>query len=279
MRQSNRQQVSVCFHLRPRCAGRQMHRNNVEADSPFHYWKFALYNVFVDDIVEELEDQFIVLKTNLYGTAVNSNESAKIAADDQSIIKHSYELDINGDAFDMECSRWKTRWSGEQNPPSTFTTTLDALGAELYLTSSSFYSFEDSSDYCHCWNIFQLHEKSRNISSSYHDRYQAYFIGPYSYPLWFQGRCQLCNWLLQWEEKQKNQTDLNGNSLTLNNFDMPRTLFLIPKCKTDWEHLQVSWANGRVLCVSSVHKEEYQYSPVNKERIQNTWWMHQAFEV
>ena len=33
-----------------------------EADSPFHYWKFALYNVFVDNIVEELEDQFIVPK-------------------------------------------------------------------------------------------------------------------------------------------------------------------------------------------------------------------------
>ena len=47
---------------KPRCAGRQMHRNDVEADSQCHYWKFALYNVFVDNIVEELEDRFIFSK-------------------------------------------------------------------------------------------------------------------------------------------------------------------------------------------------------------------------
>ena len=35
---------------KPRCAGRQMHRNNVEAASQFHYWKFVLYNVFVDKL-------------------------------------------------------------------------------------------------------------------------------------------------------------------------------------------------------------------------------------
>ena len=45
---------------KPRRSGRQMHRHNVAADSPFHYWKFALHNVFVDNIVEELEGQFIV---------------------------------------------------------------------------------------------------------------------------------------------------------------------------------------------------------------------------
>ena len=42
------------------------------------------------------------------------------------------EPDINGDAFDMDCRGWKARWSGEQKPPSTMTTTLDVLDAELY---------------------------------------------------------------------------------------------------------------------------------------------------
>ena len=117
---------------KPRRAGRQMHRNNVEADSPFHYWKFALYNVFVDNIVEELEDQFIVTKPTFTAQLLIPTNLHKMAANDQLIIKHAYEPDINGDAFDMECRRWKARWSGEQNPPSTLTTTLDALDAELY---------------------------------------------------------------------------------------------------------------------------------------------------
>ena len=127
---------------KPGCAGRQMHRNNAEADSLFQYWKFALYNVFIDDIVEELEGQFIVLKTIFIAQIVLIPTNLhKMAADDQLIIKHSYEPGINDDAFDMECSRWNTCWSGEQNPPSTFTTTLDALGAELYPSSLLFWLF------------------------------------------------------------------------------------------------------------------------------------------
>ena len=105
-------------------------------------------------------------------------------------------------------------------------------------------------------------------------------FGPPLYPSWFQGRYQLCNWLLQWEEKRENQTDLNGNTLTLNNFDMPRKLFWIPKCnRLGTPPGVLYWADGRVLCVFSVHKEEYQYYPMNKERIQNTWLMRQAFKV
>ena len=64
-----------------------MHRNNVEADSQFHYWKFALYNVFVDNIVEELEDRFIFPKPNFTAQLSISTNLHKMAAD-QLIIKH-----------------------------------------------------------------------------------------------------------------------------------------------------------------------------------------------
>ena len=103
----------------------------VEADSPFHYWKFALYNVFVDNILEELEDQSIIPKPTFTAHLLIPTNMHKMAADDQLIIKHAYEPDINGDAFDMECRPWKARCSGEQNPPSTLTTTLDALDVLL----------------------------------------------------------------------------------------------------------------------------------------------------
>ena len=57
------------------------------------------------------------------------------------------------------------------------------------------------------------------------------------------------------------QTDLNNNTLTLNNFDMPRTLFRISKCnRLGTPPGVLSWAHGRVLCVFSMHKEESVFS-------------------
>ena len=104
------------FPSKPRCGGRQMHRNNVVTDSQFHYWKFSLNNVFIDNIVEELENRFTVLKPTCTAQLSIPTNLHKIAANDQLIIKHAYEPYINGDAFYMECRRWKARWSGEQNP-------------------------------------------------------------------------------------------------------------------------------------------------------------------
>ena len=138
----------------------------VEADSPFHYWKFALYNVFVDNILEELEDQSIVPKPTFTAHLLLPTNMHKMAADDQLIIKHAYEPDINGDAFDMECRPWKAR---------CFDDHIGCFGCPV-VSKHLFHSdctFDDSSDHCHCWKIFQLHEKNQNISSSYHDRYQA----------------------------------------------------------------------------------------------------------
>ena len=62
---------------KPRCAGRQMHRNNVEADSQFHYWKFALYNVFVEKYCGRIGGQIHFPKTDLLQHSYHSNESAQ----------------------------------------------------------------------------------------------------------------------------------------------------------------------------------------------------------
>ena len=117
---------------KPRCAGRQMHRNNVEADSLVHYWQFALYNVFVDNIVEKLEDRFIFSKTDPYSTAINSNESAQHGCgwsiDHQACVwaRHQWWCILHG----MQALESPLVWGTE--PPSTLTTTLDALDAEFY---------------------------------------------------------------------------------------------------------------------------------------------------
>ena len=49
-----------------------------------------------------------------------------MAADDQFILKHAYNQDINGDAFDMECRSWKAHGYDEQSPATTLATTLVA---------------------------------------------------------------------------------------------------------------------------------------------------------
>ena len=72
--------------------------------------------MFIDNIVEELEDRFPVPKSTFTAQLSIPTNLHKMAANDQLIIKHAYEPDINGDAFYMECRRWKARWSGEQIP-------------------------------------------------------------------------------------------------------------------------------------------------------------------
>ena len=124
-----------CLYVLPsklRRAGRQMQWNNVAADSPFHYWQFALYNVLSMILWTNWKTNSLSQKPTFAAQLLIPTNLHKMAADDQLITKHAYEPYINGDAFDMECKRWKARWSGEQNPTSTLTTILDALNAELY---------------------------------------------------------------------------------------------------------------------------------------------------
>ena len=285
-RQSNWEQVSMCFHLSP---DGQMHRNNVEAASQFHYWKFVLYNVFVDNIVEELEDRFILPKPTFTAQLSILTNLHKMADDDQLIIKHAYEPDINGDAFYMECRRWKARWSGEQNPqahwrphwmPSCIQTSLSfrlffwRFQWPLPLLKDLSAPWKESKHFFELpWQIPGLvHLALLNIHRDF--RVDINSVTFFFFFLFFNSVTDSFN------EKKNGKTHFNGKTLTLNNFDVPRTLFRIPKCnRLGTPPGVLSWADGRVLCVFSVLKEEYQYYPVNKERIQNARWMHQAFKV
>ena len=150
---------------KPRRAGRQMHWNNIAADSPFPYWKFAFYNAFVDNIVEDLDDQF---------TVPNSNDSAQngcgLLIDHQACVwaRHQWWKHLTWSAGVGKPIGLRNRTPQAHWQPHWMLWMLNCIQ-----TSLLFCSFDDSSDHCHCWKIFQLDEKNENISSSYHYRYQA----------------------------------------------------------------------------------------------------------
>ena len=63
------------------------------------------------------------------------------------------------------------------------------------------------------------------------------------------------------KDKQENQTDLNSNTLTLNNFDMPITLFRIPKCnRLGTPPGVLSWAHGCVFVCSRCTTKNISFS-------------------
>ena len=137
----------------PRLAGRQIHRNNVEAHSPPHYWKFALYNVFVD--------KRLILWTNWRTKWLSQNQP----------LQHSYY-------FQRICTKWLRMvtlasimqafespllWGKE--PPKHIDDHTGCFGCWVefkHLFHSDCF-FDTSSDHYHCWKIFQLHEKNQTF--------------------------------------------------------------------------------------------------------------------
>ena len=114
------------------------------------YYRINLYNVFVNNIdrflrqwtglpifpqiAEELMNQFIVPKTDLYSTAINSNESAQNgfgwSIDHQACIRMSQTSMVMHLTWNEGVGQ--PVGLGNITPPNTLTTTLDALDAELY---------------------------------------------------------------------------------------------------------------------------------------------------
>jgi hypothetical protein len=44
----------------PRRAGRQQHRNNIQANTPSIYWKRAVYLPFLDHLVNEINEKLVM---------------------------------------------------------------------------------------------------------------------------------------------------------------------------------------------------------------------------
>ena len=174
MRQSNWQQVSMCFHLSPdvqsdRCTEIMLRQipHSIIGNSP---------------CTTRLS---IILWTNWRTNSLSPNRP----------LQHSYY-------FQRICTKWlrMINWKSsmrmsqtsmvvhliwnasvgkpaglENRTPKLIDDHIGCFGC-LVVSKHLFHSdcsFDDSSDYFHSWMIFKLHEKNQNISSSYHDRYPA----------------------------------------------------------------------------------------------------------
>ena len=122
-------------------------------------------------------------------------------------------------------------------------------------------SFDTSSDHCHCWKIFQVHEKNQLFLWATMADTRLNSLALVHIHRDFRVYINSVIDSFNEKKKQENQTNLNGKTPPLNNFDMPRTLFRISKYnRLGTPPGVLSWAHGRVLCVFWVHKEKSVFS-------------------
>lgn len=117
----------------PRQIGRQVHRENVEADNVSQYWKRAMYLPFVDHLVQELRDRLITPQERFVAEYLIPNRLAAFGEDLSNRILEEYSADISDPAeYKTEVSRWKVLWTHANEKPTTLTDTLDATVQPLY---------------------------------------------------------------------------------------------------------------------------------------------------
>ena len=117
----------------PRLAGHQQHRNNTPADSPKEYWKRALYFVFVDHILEELNTKLVDNRPRFAAQYLIPTHLSKLDVNTTEQIHEGYEVDLTcHEDFDLEIKRWKARWEGADHLPSSLTETLKHVNKDLY---------------------------------------------------------------------------------------------------------------------------------------------------
>lgn len=119
----------------PRRAGRQQHRENVEADTPSAYWRRAVYFPFLDHLVSELNE---LLVKPLPGFQAQYLIPGKLQDLSEKCVEDIYnyygdDMLMTLDEFKREVTRWRHRWPiTEDDPPQTLVETLDFADPELY---------------------------------------------------------------------------------------------------------------------------------------------------
>ena len=176
MRQSKWEQVSMCFHLSPdvqgvRCTEIMLRQipNSIIGNSP---WTTCLS---------------IILWKNWRTDSLSQNRPLQHSYQFQRIrtkwlrmINWSSSMRMSHTSMVMHLT-WNTGVGKPVGLGNRIPKLIDDHIGCWVVSKHLFHSdcsFVDSSDHRHCWKIFQLHEKNQNISSSYHDRYQALFIWP-----------------------------------------------------------------------------------------------------
>ena len=121
---------------KPRSAKRQMHRNNVEAETPFDYWKRSVYLPFIDHMISELIDGLLKPKPRFCAQYLLPRMIPQLNDDVKRAIFDVYSHDITNNmaVFQHEITMWELKW--RQTPlikrPETLLDTLDSMPCIAY---------------------------------------------------------------------------------------------------------------------------------------------------
>lgn len=118
----------------PRRCGRQVHRSNIQADTPEQYWRRVVFVPYLDSLIEELDSRFSQLSIQaIRGLCLIPVNLEQL--DDQRFndLKSYYEADMpSAKTFDQEVRLWKREWENRHNKPSSVVATLDEINANLF---------------------------------------------------------------------------------------------------------------------------------------------------
>ncbi len=104
---AQRHEIEPCM---PRCAGRQRHRENVQANTPTEYWKRALYLPLVDHLLVEMREKLVDKRNSFCGQYLIPSKIAQLTPAKVQQMYHAFEHDLcSQEGFHREVQRWVAR--------------------------------------------------------------------------------------------------------------------------------------------------------------------------
>ena len=121
---------------KPRNAGRQVHCENVPADTPSQYWKRAMYLPFMDHLLQELDTRLLVAQDRYVAPYIIPSQLTKLTPQRITQLYESFKDDMPGDQgqVESEVARWKARWQtvNVEEKPNTLDDSIQEINPDLY---------------------------------------------------------------------------------------------------------------------------------------------------
>ncbi|XP_062594197.1 zinc finger MYM-type protein 1-like [Saccostrea cucullata] len=123
----------------PRRAGRQQNRANIPAVTPSEYWRKVLFYVFIDHLVQQLEDRLLGAEQRFQAFFLLPSKIQGLTNEKVLSIFDTFKTDVVGnvETFRAEVERWKVKWQMHAVVPSSIVEVLDNTNSTLYPSISA----------------------------------------------------------------------------------------------------------------------------------------------
>ena len=120
----------------PRNPRRQQHRPNAPAQDPLAYWRINMYLIFVDHLVQEMQDRLVDGKERFLVERLIPKNIGALTQEDVLRIFETFRADLETDigGFQTEVRRWTTMWgtTNVNQKPGTLEETIQNSNHTLY---------------------------------------------------------------------------------------------------------------------------------------------------